>query len=236
MNTTWDGKAAPRILLIEDEPMLRDTMMSYLNIDGFHCQSVGSLAGFRAFRASGQSVDVVVFDLGLPDGDGLEALGAFAAANPGVRIVIASAKGSVEQRIEGLNKGADAYLPKPINLIELSVILKKLARQAKVNPISIWSLDSKSWRLKAPSGDEITLTLREKLTLELTMKQPGLPVSRDVLAKAWGFDPLIYDFRRMESTLRRLRKKCQDELGCPLPLITIYGLGFVFNSVSNQPN
>lgn len=68
------------------------------------------------------------------------------------------------------------------------------------------------------------------------MKQPGLPVSRDVLAKAWGFDPLIYDFRRMESTLRRLRKKCQDELGCPLPLITIYGLGFVFNSVSNQPN
>jgi DNA-binding response OmpR family regulator len=71
--------------------------------------------------------------------------------------------------------------------------------------------------------------LREKIIIELVMAVPGLPVSRDVLAKAWGFDSRIYDFRRMESMVRRLRNKCVRQLGCALPLATVYGMGFVFN-------
>jgi len=74
--------------------------------------------------------------------------------------------------------------------------------------------------------------MRERITMKLVMASPGVPVRRDVLAKAWGFDPLIYDFRRMESTIRRLRNKCEQQLGCPLPLATIYGYGFVLNIVS----
>lgn len=224
--------ATPRILLIEDESLLCETMMAYLNLDGFRCQSVGSLAGFKAFQASGQTVDVVVFDLGLPDGDGLDAIGPFAVVNPNVGVVIVSARGAVEQRIEGLNRGADVYLQKPVDLAELSVILRTLARRMQKKPENSWLLDNKTWQLIAPSGLALTLTMRERITMKLVMASPGVPVRRDVLAKAWGFDPLIYDFRRMESTIRRLRNKCEQQLGCPLPLATIYGYGFVLNIVS----
>jgi DNA-binding response OmpR family regulator len=218
----------PSILLIEDEPLLRDAMMAYLNLDGFHCHSVGSLDGFRAFQASGQTVDVMVFDLGLPDGDGLDAIGPLVDISPDIGVVIVSARGAVTERIEGLKRGADAYLPKPVDLVELSLILKKLVRRSQNKPVHAWRLDRTTWRLQAPTGAEVALTMREQITLGLVMAKPGTPVSRDVLVKAWGFDPVIYDFRRMESTLRRLRNKCQDELGCALPLVTIYGFGFVF--------
>ena len=70
---------------------------------------------------------MVVFDLGLPDGDRLDGIGLLADVSPDVGVVIVSARGAVEQRIEGLNRGADVYLQKPVDLAELSVILKKLA-------------------------------------------------------------------------------------------------------------
>lgn len=221
----------PRILLVEDEPLLREAMMAYLNIDGFHCQSVGSLAGLNAFQASGQTVDVIVFDLGLPDGDGLDAVATFVNANPDVLVAIASARGTTNQRIEGLRRGADVYLTKPVDLAELSLVLKKLAERAQKKQAIGWQLDNKSWVLKAPTGSVVKLTMRELVALELTMAKRGTPVSRDVLAKAWGFKPQNYDFRRMDSALRRLRIKCQDELGFALPLSSVYGYGFVFNDL-----
>jgi len=228
MNATAAGATVPRILLVEDDPLLCDAMMTYLNLDGFHCQSVGSLAGFRAFQASGQTVDVVVFDRGLPDGDGLDAIGPLCSVSPDLAVVIVSGNGAVEQRIEGLSRGADMYLTKPVDLAELSIVLKKLSRRAHEKQTGSWQLDETGWRLIGPAGTAVTLTMREQIALKLVMAEPGLPVNRDKLAKAWGFDPRIYDFRRMESMLRRLRNKCRDELGCALPLVTIYGFGFVF--------
>ena len=218
-----------RILLVEDETMLRDAMTTYLNIDGFDCQSVGSLADFNAFLASGQTVDVVVFDLGLPDGDALDTVLVVRDHYPDVRIVIASARGAVHQRIEGLNKGADAYLQKPVDLAELSALLKSLAYRMQVKSDGSWSLDAKTWFLKAPSGAVMKLQLREKVMMEVVMAIKGSAVSRDAIIRAWGHNPASYDIRRMEAMVRRLRIRCQLETGSPLPLTTVYGHGYVFN-------
>jgi len=103
-------------------------------------------------------------------------------------------------------------------------------------PEDIWLLNSKTWQLIAPSGAALMLTMREQIAMKLVMASPGVPVSRDVLAKAWGFQPLIYDFRRMESTVRRLRNKCEQQLGCPLPLVTVYSHGFVLKHCFNLNN
>ena len=221
---------AARILIIEDEPMLREAMTAYLNIDGFHCQSVGSLAGFKAFLTSGQTAQAMVFDLGLPDGDVLEILKPFIQSHPNVGTVIVSARGALSQRIEGLNRGVDFYFQKPVDMQELSLVLKKLTQRVNKTMSLVWTFDATAWRLHSPTGEYMPVTLREKILLEMALAKPGTPFSRDALAKAWGFDPLLFDFRRMEALVRRLRKKCLVQLQCDLPLSTMYGFGFVFNA------
>jgi len=220
--------ARPRILVIEDETHLRDAMVRYLNMDGFTTDGVSSLAAAEAWMTT-HEFDLLVLDLGLPDGDGLEWL----AARPALLdkgVLVASARGDDQERLAGVRAGADAYLVKPVQLEELATLAANLARRLRraTSEPSAWVLHPVRWTLESPHGVAVRLTPSETKLLGVLGAEPGATVPRNTLVVALGEDPLVYDPRRMEILVRRLRNKVRDATDEALPLETVHAVGYAF--------
>lgn len=221
-----------RILLVEDEVDFRDSMRDILNLEGFSADGVGSIASYKAWRQT-HSCDILIIDRQLPDGDGLEVLRLHRQAED-APVIVLTAKGQIEDRIEGINADADYYLVKPVVMNELLAILHRLARKLDATGATPWMLDTVSWQLRTPEGDDVQLTRRELVFLSAFLEKPGLTVHRQEVIRALGEQPEHYDVRRLEVMVRRLRNKVLDETGSSLPLSTVYGVGYVFNSPLSQ--
>jgi two-component system, OmpR family, response regulator len=216
----------PEVLVIEDETALRETMVSYLKLDGFSAMGVGTLAAASQWVET-HAVDLLVLDLGLPDGDGI----AWLQEHPSLLehgVIITTARGSRDDRVGGARAGADSYLVKPVELEELALLLWNLVRRVRdVTPAS-WVLDQISWTLIAPNGAPIRLTHSEAVIMRAFAEQPGHTISRRALIERLGDDPDAYDLRRMEVLVRRLRQKVERTAGHPLPLETAHAVGYAF--------
>ncbi|WP_310566570.1 response regulator transcription factor [Hydrogenophaga sp.] len=222
MNPTSDI----RVLVIEDESELADAVQSYLNLDGYLTASVGSLQGASAWLQR-QHADILLLDLGLPDGDALDWLMQRGAV-PETGVIITTARGEEAARIRGSQAGADAYLVKPVSLPELSCLIGNLARRLTRVNTKGWMLDAMNWSLLSPDGVSIELTNNERSLMRRLAQTPGQPVSRDEIARALGVQPQAYDARRLEVLVRRLRKKADACLGYPFPLQTAHRVGYAF--------
>ena len=216
-----------RILVIEDEADLLDATVTYLNRDGLTADGVGSLQAATQWVRK-HPFDAVVLDLGLPDGDGLQWLQQQTFQGKG--IVITTARGDNQQRLEGARAGADIYLVKPIQLEELAALLHNLMRRLQGQQVPRWRLSRTHWTLHTPSGQSIKLTHSESMVLQKVAEQPGAAVSRQELARSLGHDPEHYDYRRIEILVRRLRNKARETLGKDLPLETVHKLGYAFTA------
>ena len=225
---------SPRILIVEDENDLRDAMVSYLALEGFTAYGVGSLAAADQWLQVNPH-DIVVLDLGLPDGDGLQWL----AGRPHLRnkgVIITTARGLGTDRVAGVKTGADAYLVKPVQLEELAPLAANLARRLNIpmpTPDTApaaekWLLNLTIWTLAAPAGVSIKLTHTEAALLHRIALTPGKPVSRDDLVRHLGLNPAHYDMRRLEILVRRLRAKATAQFGQPFPLETAHKQGYAF--------
>jgi len=173
--------------------------------------------------------DVLVLDLGLPDGDGREWL----AARPDLRargVIGTTARGDSGDRIAGARAGADAYLVKPVALEELTTLIGNLMRRVRPTGAGGWSVDAVTWTLRAPSGGTVELTRSEFGLLDALAKRAGAAVRRNDLIHALGHDPSYYDARRMEVLVRRLRSKVQETLSISLPLKTVHGHGYALTA------
>lgn len=215
-----------RVLVVEDEPDLREAMVAYLEMVGFVVAGAGSLRQADQHLAA-HAVGVLVLDLGLPDGDGLDWLG----ARPRSReqgVVVTTARGEVRERVSGVRAGADVYLVKPVQMEELASLINNLAQRLQPGQANVWLLDRTSWQLASPEGRMVKLTATEHVLLARLAQSPGVAVSRQELVHCLGHDPRYYDPRRMEILVRRLRNKVRVSLGCPLPLETAHGLGYAF--------
>lgn len=217
---------AARVLVIEDEPDLLNATISFLNLEGLVADGVGSLAAADSWVRT-HSFDMLVLDLGLPDGDGLQWLTQHPALHE-KGVVITTARGQEHERVEGARKGADIYLVKPVALEELSSLLHNLWRRLRGLTESRWLLQPLVWTLLPPVGTAVRLTHSELMVLQRLAQQPGQVVSRQDLVLALGLDPRTYDYRRMEILIRRLRNKVQATAGLNLPLETVHRLGYVF--------
>ncbi|HYD97276.1 MAG TPA: response regulator transcription factor [Noviherbaspirillum sp.] len=219
----------PRVLIVEDEPDLRDAMVAWLNRKNVVADGVGDCASFAAWSRT-HECDVVVLDLGLPDGDGLEIASAVRTAGSSA-LVLATARGHIDDRLKGYESGADAYLVKPVDLRELLMVVLNLTKHVRSREVlPPWRFDELSWMLVAPNGRKTRLTRTECGVLRRLAEQPGKVVSRTVLARAIGYDPDIYDRRTMDTLIRRLRRKCEEVLGIPLPLETVHAMGLAFTA------
>ena len=228
-------KPRPHVLIIEDEPHLREALVSFLNMDGFIADGVGALHAAEQWMNTHQS-DIILLDLSLPDGDGLEWFSRLSNLKKKGLIAI-TARSSVEDRLKALSAGVDAYLIKPVLLDELSLHINNLFRRLAPTFKPTWRLEPNHWSLVAPSGLNIKLTHSELTILKRLMTMAGKAVRRDVLVTDLGHAPQAYDSRRMEVLVRRLRAKVKKALGYDIPLETVHGVGYAFvGETSSTPD
>ncbi len=222
----------PRILLVEDEPGLVLTLSDRLRAQGFHVDSCGT--GREALRRlSAQAFDVVVLDIMLPDRDGFEVCRRLRERDPHTPVLMLSARDSVEDRVRGLGVGADDYLGKPFDAVELLARLTALLRR------SGQSLSGRRERLGFGAveidldaatchvdGRPVELSARLYGLLCHFAENPGVVFSRDrLLNEVWGYDALP-STRTVDVHVAWLRQRIESDPKNPAHLVTVHGLGY----------
>lgn len=209
------------IILLEDHPILREEIASFLAKRGQAVTSVGTLADFRPLMPK---VRIAIIDITLPDGSGFDAVERLRALSPRAGIIVLTARGSLDDKLAGLSGGADHYLVKPFSLLELSAIIEALDRRLGHG----WSLDPHRRELTNTSAHAIDLSAAEFALIEILAKHQGDIVDRRTIVEAMGHDWLDYDLRRLDSLVSRLRRRWWNEAGKALPLKTEHSRGYRF--------
>lgn len=213
-----------RVLLIEDDASLGEAVRDHIAGEGHAVDWVRRLGDAEAAMA-GVAFDLLLLDLGLPDGSGLDFLRRLREAGNTVPVMIATAMDQISWRIEGLNAGADDYLVKPFDLSELSARLAAVARRYSGNPNPLITVGDLSidlaHRSVTRSGTAADLTGREWAVLERLLRRPGAIVSRGELEDTlYAFGSEI-ESNAVEVYVSRLRRK----LGAGA-ITTVRGLGY----------
>jgi DNA-binding response OmpR family regulator len=217
-----------RILLVEDDASLRESVASYLRATGFAVDAVGT-GKMALAQAAVSPVDAVVLDVGLPDTDGFAVCRALRARAAAPRILMATARDAVDDRIAGLDGGADDYLVKPYALGELVARLRALLRRpAEALPPTLTvhdlTLDTGT-RVARRGPRDISLTTKEFSVLEVLMRHAGEVVTRERLSRhAWD-DNFDAASNVIDVYIARLRKKIDGDGELPL-LETVRGAGY----------
>jgi DNA-binding response OmpR family regulator len=217
------------VIVVEDDPDLREEIVIGLGALGFDCIGVADAPSlYRQLVV--RRPEIVVLDVGLPGEDGYS-VAAHLRLTPHIGIVMLTARGTVEDRIRGLDGGADAYLIKPIALEELASTLRSLGRRLAVrvahDTTPAWRLDAGGWVLLDPEGRSVVLTATERILVERLMGKPGEVVVRDDLMGALAEDSPDYDPHRLDVLLSRLRRKMTDA-GLEMPIHVVRGIGYMF--------
>lgn len=221
-----------KVLIVEDEPDYRDGLVDLLRFENFDASGVGSINEYLEWIKKDQ-YSILILDRNLPDGDGLDILRNHHKQFEADSIVL-SCEGQPHDRILGMNVDADYYLVKPFPSDELLAILHRVQRRRSAKQFKstqTWWLNGVKWELISPTHIEIELTRSEFALLSCFVNKSGQVVSRNDIVKGLGFNPVVYDIRRLEVMLRRLRKKVEDTGVVKFPLHTVYGVGLAFNGV-----
>ena len=213
-----------RILLIEDDPGLGNAVRDQIASDGHVTDLAPSLSYARDLLAT-MAYDLILLDLGLPDGRGLDFLKALRTKGSVTPVMILTADDRITERIEGLNIGADDYIVKPFDLAELSARVSAVGRRYTGNPNPLISLgalaiDLSSRSIYSPVG-QIDLSQREWIIFEALLQRPGQIVSKSQIEdQLYSFDAEV-ESNTIEVYVSRLRKKLGKEA-----VETIRGLGY----------
>ncbi|PBN41637.1 winged helix-turn-helix domain-containing protein [Sphingobium sp. D43FB] len=197
-----------RILLVEDDDILRDGIVVGLGLEGFEVDAVACLADARA--AIGDHAGVVL-DIGLPDGSGLDLLAEWRRAGVETPVLLLTARNMITDRVEGLDRGADDYLGKPFDLTELSARLRAILRRASgraSGDLELGALTiSEARRSVALDGEEISVSRREFAILHALAERPGHVLSRSQLEdRIYGWQEEI-ESNAVEVHIHKLRAK-----------------------------
>lgn len=218
-----------RLLLVEDDDQLRSSLLLALREADF---SVGFAVSIEdARRNLDDAVELVLLDLGLPDGDGLEWCRALRDQDNRVPIIILTARDTPEERVRGLEAGADDYVVKPFHVPELVARIRSVLRRStdastsdRVVCRDLWA-DPVSRR--AGRGERlIELKRREFDLLYFLLSHPGRAWTRDQLVdRVWSRE-FTGDPRTVDLHVRRLRAQVEDDPGSPCFIETVWGVGY----------
>ncbi len=218
-----------KILIVEDNRKLGQFVRKGLEEQAYAALLVENLAGAReAFYAD--EFDVVVLDLSLPDGDGLDFLKEVRGGDSDASVIILSARGDVEDRISGLNLGADDYLSKPFSFAELLARVRSLTRRHDRNRKTV--LDHAGVRMdlvtrEVTFGDsKIELTQREYALLEYLLKNAGRVVTRTQISEAIWDCHFDMETNLIDVYIRKLRAKLKSGDDGTSPIRTVRGVGY----------
>tara|TARA_R110002072_G_scaffold281995_1_gene444739 strand:+ start:1544 stop:2230 length:687 start_codon:yes stop_codon:yes gene_type:complete len=225
-----------RVLVAEDDLKIARFVAQGLSAEGHEALLVHT--GRQALdRVSDESFDLLILDLGLPDIDGLEVLRQIRASHNKIRVIVVTARGEVDDRVLGLDLGADDYLGKPFSFVELSARIRALFRRAeggaeRVITLGVLSVDRIERTLSREEGPKVPLTARELQLLEYFVKHADEPQSRAMVAdRVWGYQ-FDTGTNLIDVYVNYLRKKLREvELE---PIRTLRGIGYVFDSAACQ--
>ena len=221
------------IVVVEDNEDLLDEVVFHLERQPDY--AVYAARDGRELDAclAAHPVEVVVLDLGLPGEDGVD-ISRRLHRNTALGIVMLTARGTLDERIVGLQTGADAYLVKPVDMRELVAVIESVHRRlchcAEPLPADeeeqCWVFYPLRWQVRAPDGQMHGLTAAESRILHVLAESGGQTVSRQSLVAVEGLAALDFDYRRLESTISRLRRKLSRDGQSPLRAAR--GLGYAF--------
>ncbi len=225
-----------RVLLIEDEDQLARRLVQGLREEGYAVDCGATLAAASEL-ALVNDYDVIILDLMLPDGDGLTLLGQWRREGLVAPVLLLTARDTLEDKVHGLDQGADDYLTKPFDFDELLARLRSLLRRPKVAPrreLSLGELrldrDARTARVR---DQQLNLTAKELAVLEQFLLHPGHVIDRvDLLEHAWD-DSSMPDSNVIDVVISRLRRKIAAAGGRRL-LHTVKGLGYVLREQADS--
>ena len=223
--------AARRILVVDDEPMVRDLMARYLARSGFDVQTAADgSAALAAYRPG--AFDLLMLDVMLPEMDGMEILRRIRRVDS-VPVIVLTAKVDEGDRILGLELGADDYVVKPFSPAEVvarvrAVLRRSTDRAEEVIHAGDLEIDGRSREVKR-NGEVVELTPKEFDILHLLASHPRKVFGRrDLLEELWDF---AYEgnWDTVTVHIRRLREKIEKEASAPEHLVTVWGVGYRFD-------
>jgi two-component system copper resistance phosphate regulon response regulator CusR len=225
-----------RVLVVEDEKRIADFLSRGLQSAGYAVDVVHR--GSDAIeRVHATEYDLIVLDLGLPDIDGLQVLQKIKNRKTVSPVLILSARDSVDDRVKGLEQGADDYLVKPFAFVELLARARVLLRRGQPTPekLQVGDLSLDCIRRKVTrSNENIELAPKEFSILEYMMRNRGRPLSRTMIVEhVWDMD---YDglTNIVDVYIRHLRSKIDDKF--PVKMIhTVRGIGYMLDTTEGQP-
>jgi DNA-binding response OmpR family regulator len=224
--------AMPRVLIIEDEPKLRRSLQRGLQEAGFVVITAGTTAD--GSRRIGELLpDVVILDLTLPDGDGLDLLRSLRQDGCSTPVLVVTARDAVTDRVLGLDSGADDYLVKPYAFSELLARIRALLRRTSESTridVAGLELDLVARRVLR-NGAEIELSNRQFDLLAYLVRRAGQAVSRDELVRNVWRDQTGVLTNIVDVSINHLRGKVECE-GLPQLIHTIRGVGYMFKDHS----
>ncbi len=239
--------ARPRVLIVEDEPPIRELVALHLGLEGYACEGVGDGKAALA-RVEADRFDLLVLDVMIPGLDGLALCRAVrnGRINQDVPILMLTARRDESDKVVGLESGADDYLTKPFGVRELvarsrallrrprSSALRAAADEAGRHAIAVHgvAIDPARRRVRI-EGREVELTDQEFRLLYLLASNAGIVFSREaLLAKIWRGDTFV-TVRSVDTLVKRLRRRVEGDPGKPRLLLTVWGVGYKFADVTS---
>ncbi len=225
--------STPSILVVEDELSIQRGLQEQLQREGYRVAVAGSVA--QALAALTARPDLVVLDRRLPDGDGLQVLHDLRARGDRTAVIVLSARGQPDDRVQGLEGGADDYVGKPFHLRARLARIKAVLQRRSEAPVSAATicfgdvvLDVGARVLRC-SGRVVELARMEFELLLYLARQPGRTVSRnELLDRVWGHDRFPTT-RTIDYHVLALRKKVEADPAAPRHLVTVHRVGYRFD-------
>lgn len=219
-----------KVLIVEDEPALRELIQLSLEKERYVVETADSF-NTALYKIEDYDYDCILLDIMLPDGSGLDLLEKLKAMHKRENVIIISAKDSLEDKVLGLELGADDYLSKPFHLVELNARIKSVIRRHQnEGEINICQgnvrIEPDRFRVSV-ENQELELNRKEYDILLYFMNRPGRLINKNTLAESvWG-DHIdqVDNFDFIYAQIKNLRKKLKDS-GANIELKAVYGFGY----------
>ena len=219
-----------KLLVIEDELSLQEMMATTLRKEGYIVETASDYST-AVSKLGSYSYDCILLDITLPDGNGLDILEIIKNSGNAANVIITSARDSIDDKIRGLELGADDYLAKPFHLAELVARIRSVTRRSRnagelayrAGKVSLHEVSQKL----TVNGKEVSLLKKEFDILKYFLMRPGHMVDKAVLAEAvWGdHADQSDDFQYVYAQMKNLRRKLADA-GADIEIKAIYGFGY----------
>lgn len=225
--------STPLIFILDDEPAIRSMLADALDEAGFRSMGFGRATEFEAALRSARP-DVCLVDLSLPDRDGLTLVHRL-ALEQGATVIIISGRAQVQDRVTGLELGADDYIIKPFDPAEVVARIRARLRggmpqrtASETARFSGWTAHFDRYMLEDPDGSETPFSHAESEVLRLFLERPRRLISRQAMQEALGGAAGDSFDRAMDVRISRLRTKLGEDPKNPKLIKTIYGAGYIF--------